>query len=60
MELKIKAIHFLALLKMKNFLDEESLILKSEVSCSSLFRPKDTVRINTLNFGNLNVNRYRR
>lgn len=60
MELKIKAIHFLALLKMKNFLDEESLILKSEVSCSSLFRPKDTVRINTLNFGNLHVNRYRR
>lgn len=56
MELKTKEIHFLALLKMKNFLDEESLILKTEVSCSSLFRPKDTVRINPLNFGNLNGN----
>lgn len=56
MELKIKGVHFLALLKMKNFLDEESLILKTEVSCLSLFRPKDTVRINPLNFCNLNVN----
>lgn len=57
--MKIKGIYFLTLLKMKSFLDEESLILKIEVSCSSLFRPKDTLRINIPNFGNLNVNRCR-